>query len=70
MALLMGLPIQDYGCYALSHALYQLHINQPQLFKKSSLYIVSPSLMNLDIESPPHRVTAPSTSLKRIYPRP
>ncbi|RDL38571.1 Uncharacterized protein BP5553_02911 [Venustampulla echinocandica] len=34
MASIRGLPIQDYGCYAVTYPLLQLHKNQPQLFQK------------------------------------
>jgi hypothetical protein len=41
MASVMGLPIQDYGCYAVSHALHHLHIDLPQLFEKPDTFIAN-----------------------------
>jgi hypothetical protein len=41
MASIMGLPIQDYRCYATSYALHQRYIERSQLFEKLVNYIAN-----------------------------
>ena len=37
----MGLPIQDYGCYAVIYALHHLHIDQPQVVEELVTFIAN-----------------------------